>query len=72
MAGTTGGPAERTSTLAATEAILFPIVNSECSYLDTPTAKSISDLVACAKQDPNRAINLQAILDGHNLQQLDK
>ena len=72
LAGTAGGPAERTCTLPATKAILFPIVNSECSYLDTPTAKSVSDLVACAKQDPNSAINLQVTLDGHNLQQLDK
>ena len=72
LAGTAGGSAERTCTVPATKAILFPIVNSECSYLDTPTAKSISDLVACAKQDPNRAINLQVTLDGRNFQQLDK
>jgi hypothetical protein len=71
LAGTTGGSAERTCTVSAAKAILFPIVNSECSYLDTPTAKSISDLVSCAKQDPNRAINLQVTLDGRNLQQLN-
>lgn len=72
LAGTAGGLAERTCTVPATKAILFPIVNSECSYLDTPTAKSIPDLVSCAKQDPNRAINLQVTLDGRNLQQLNK
>src|SRR5689334_20762919 len=56
LAGTTGqGPVERTCTVPVGKSILFPVVNSYCSYLENPTAKSQSDLVSCAKQDNNRA-----------------
>jgi hypothetical protein len=72
LAGTTGGSAERTCTIPTGKAILFPVVNSECSYIENPTAKTESDLISCAKQDNNRATNLQATLDGHKLQQLEK
>jgi hypothetical protein len=72
LAGTAGGSAERTCNIPAGKAILFPVVNSECSYVENPSAKSESDLVACAKQDNNRAINLQVSMDGQKLQQLDK
>jgi hypothetical protein len=72
LAGTAGGSAERTCNIPIGKAILFPIVNSECSYSDTPTAKTVSELIACANQDPNRAINLQVTLDGRSLQQLEK
>jgi hypothetical protein len=40
--------------------------------VENPTVKSESELISCAKQDNNRATNLQATLDGHKLQQLDK
>jgi hypothetical protein len=73
LAGTTGqGPVVRTCTVPHGKAILFPVVNSECSYIDNPTARSESDLIMCAKQDNNRATSLQASVDGHSLQQLDK
>jgi len=72
LAGTAGGSAERTCTIPAGKAILFPITNSECSYAENPNIKPGSDLTACAKQDTNRATNLQATVDGHSLQQLDK
>jgi hypothetical protein len=72
LAGTVGGTAERTCTIPAAKAILFPIVNSECSYAEYPTVKTESDLVACAKQDNNRATNLLATVDGQSLQPLEK
>jgi hypothetical protein len=72
LAGTSGGSAERTCTIPIGKAILFPIINSECSYADTPSVKSESALVTCAQQDPSRATNLQASVDGVTLQQLAK
>ena len=72
LAGTTGGSAERTCTIPAGKAILFPVVNSECSYVENPSVKTEFDLISCAKQDNNRATNLQATIDGQKLQQLDR
>jgi hypothetical protein len=72
LAGTTGGSVERTCTVPAGKAILFPTVNSECSYAENPTAKTAADLIICAKQDPNRTTNLQATIDGRSLLQLNK
>jgi hypothetical protein len=72
LAGTTGGSAERTCTIPAGKAILFPVVGSECDYASYPNVKSEPALVLCAQADVNRAINLQATIDGVNLKQLDK
>jgi hypothetical protein len=72
LAGTEGGAAARTCTIPAGKAILFPIINSECSYSERPTLKTESDLAECAKVQNNPTTNLQASVDGLNLQQLDK
>jgi hypothetical protein len=72
LAGTTGGSAERTCTIPAGKAIFFPVIGSECDYASYPNVKSEPALVLCAQADVNRAINLQATLDGVNLQQLNK
>jgi hypothetical protein len=72
LAGTTGGSAERTCAIPAGKAILFPVMGSECDYAGYPSVKSEPQLVVCAQADDNRAINLQATIDGTNLKQLDK
>jgi hypothetical protein len=72
LAGTTGGSAERTCTIPAGKAIFFTVVGSECDYASYPNVKSEPALVLCAQADVNRAINLQATIDGVNLKQLDK
>jgi hypothetical protein len=72
LSGTTGGAAERTCTIPAGKAILFPVINSECDYASYPNVKSEPALVSCAQADDNRATNLQATLDGVSLKQLDK
>jgi hypothetical protein len=72
LAGTTGGSAVRTCAIPAGKAILFPVMGSECDYASYPSAKSEPQLVLCAQADDNRAINLQASIDGVNLKQLDK
>jgi hypothetical protein len=70
LAGTTGGAAERTCSIPAGKAILFPIVNSECSYLEFPAIKSLPELIKCARADNDRTTNLRATVDGVSLQQL--
>jgi hypothetical protein len=72
LLGAIAGSAERTCTIPAGKAILFPLLNSECSYTETPTARSESDLRTCALAGDASATNLQATVDGRNLQQVDK
>ena len=48
-----------------------PLMGSECDYASYPSAKSEPQLISCAQADDNRAINLQATIDGVNLKQLD-
>lgn len=72
LAGTTGGQATRSCNIPASKSILFPIINSECSYSERPTLKTESDLAQCAKLQNAATTNLQVTLDGVNIQQLDK
>ena len=48
-----------------------PVMGSECDYASYPSAKSEPQLISCAQADDNRAINLQATIDGVNLKQFD-
>jgi len=70
LAGTTGGSAERSCTVPAGKALLFPIINSECNYAEYPAVKSLPELIKCAKADNDRTTNLKATIDGVRLQQL--
>ncbi|HET7148944.1 MAG TPA: hypothetical protein VFI73_10645 [Candidatus Nitrosopolaris sp.] len=70
LPGTTGGAAERTCTIPAGKAVLFPVLNSECDYVSFPNVKSEPELVSCARADVNRGINQQATVDGVSLKQL--
>lgn len=72
LAGTPGGSADRTCTIPAGKAIFFSIINNECSYAEHPTLKSESDLAMCARAANNQVTNLQTIVGGVNLQQLEK
>jgi hypothetical protein len=72
LAGTAGGSATRTCTIPAGKAILFGVINAECSYSERPTLKTEPDLAQCAKLQNAGTTNLQASLDGMTLQQLDK
>ena len=71
LAGTDGGSAERACTIPARKAILFPIINSECSYATDPIAKTESEMRACAMSGDEGA-SVQATVDGKQLQNLDK
>jgi len=72
LAGTTGGSAERTCTIPAGNAILFPILVSECSYAESPNLKTESDLRSCATHFQNEVTSMVATIDGANLQNLAK
>src|SRR5829696_6079893 len=71
LAGTGGGEATRTCTIPAGKAIFFPIINVECDYT-SPDLKTESDLRKCAKDDQDKATNLQAIVDGVAIPDLKK
>jgi hypothetical protein len=64
LAGTAGGKAERTCTIPSGKAILFPTINSECSYKENPTSKTESDLRTCAKHFQDETTQMQASVDG--------
>lgn len=68
LAGTTGGHAERTCTIPTGKAILFPVVNTECSYAEFPKLTSESALRQCAVSEQNNVQNAQAKVDGVLLQ----
>ena len=65
---TTGGHAERTCTIPTDKAILFPVVNTECSYAEFPKLTSESALRQYAVSEQNNVQNAQAKVDGVLLQ----
>jgi hypothetical protein len=71
LAGTGGGEAVRSCTIPSGKAILIPIINVECDSLDL-NLKTESDLRKCAKADQDKATNLQAVIDGVALTDLEK
>jgi hypothetical protein len=68
LAGTTGGSVTRQCTVPAGKAILVPIINFECSFVEYPNLKSESELRTCAKSQTDQVTSLQASIDGINLQ----
>lgn len=72
LAGTTGGSADRQCTILAGKAILFPILNAECSYSGNPLSKTESELHKQCKSSIDKVTSLDASIDGKNLQGLDK
>jgi hypothetical protein len=71
LAGTTGGTAERTCTIPAGKAILFPIIVSECSYAEYPGLTTEQQLRSCAVTQNDR-VNLAATVDGMTIQDLQR
>jgi hypothetical protein len=68
LAGSLTGKADRTCTIPAGKAILFPILNSECSYAEFPKLKTESDLRKCAVSEVNQVTHVEATVDGVPLQ----
>jgi hypothetical protein len=70
--GTYGKSVVRDCTVPAGKAILFPILNSECSFGEFPNLKTIQQLRMCAKVFQDQVIQLQASVDGMPIPDLEK
>jgi hypothetical protein len=64
LAGTYGHSVERVCTIPAGKAILFPILNSECSFAEFPKLKTLSELRMCAKTIQDQVTPLMTSVDG--------
>ena len=64
LAGTYGHAVNRKCDIPAGKAILFPILNSECSFAEFPKLKSLSELRTCAKTIQDQVSSLKASVDG--------
>jgi hypothetical protein len=72
LAGTFGGPVTRNCTVPQGKAILLPVVNNECSYLEFPAYKTEQELTTCATSLIDKATNLKVSIDGVNFPDLNK
>lgn len=70
LAGTGSGSAVRTCSIPAGKAIFFPILNTECSFLESPKFKTESELRSCAT-DANKGAVVHATIDGVELKDLE-
>lgn len=58
-----GGPSRRTCTIPSNKAILFPIINSECSTIEG-NGSTLSDFLACDAGFINLVTSINATIDG--------
>ena len=65
------GKVERNCTIPSGKAILFPILNTECSYLESPTLKNEEELRKCAVDADKDAV-LSASVDNREIKNIDK
>jgi hypothetical protein len=70
LAGTTGGFVTRTCTIPSDTAILFPIINGECSTAEG-NGTTDAELAACAKDLMDHVTAKDASIDGTPLVNLD-
>lgn len=69
--GTYGKLVIRKCTVPTGTAILFPILNSECSFAEFPELKTITDLSICAKTFQDQVTDLHASIDGQEIPKID-
>jgi len=67
LAGSITGKADRICTIPAGKAILFPILEAECSYSELPKLKTESALRSCAVAQ-NEQMYIETTVDGVALQ----
>lgn len=72
LAGTFGGQVTRNCTIPGYKAILFPIINNECSYLEYPAYKTEAELRKGATTIVDKVQNLKASVDGVHIPDLKK
>lgn len=67
LAGTIGGKAERTITILAGKAVLFPVININTSYAENPNLKTDEELTSYAKSQIDDIARKEANIDGVDL-----
>ena len=72
LAGTFNHSANRSCLIPDNVGILFPILNSECSYIEYPLIKNDIGLKKCAQSIQNHVNHLNATLDDRPLLNLDE
>ena len=72
LTGTYGHPVNRICNIPAGKAILFPVLNSECSFAEFPNLKTLAELRICAKTIQNQVTTLNATVDGVAIPNLQK
>lgn len=72
LAGAVSGKAERSCVIKSGKGILFPLLNSECSYAEYPKFKSEQELRACAVSQQDQVGYLEVTIDGTSIQNLQK
>jgi hypothetical protein len=70
--GAYGKDVTRHCTVPSDKAILFPILNSECSLAEFPNLRNYEQLRQCAKQIQDSVIQLNASIDGKNIGNLEQ
>ena len=72
LTGTYGHPVDRYCTIPFGKAILFPILNSECSFAEFPNLKTEKELRQCSKEMEDTVNYLEAKVNGIGIKDLDK
>jgi hypothetical protein len=71
LTGTYGHAVDRYCDIPAGKAILFTILNSECSYAEFPNIKTEKELRDCSKEMQDTVIHIEASIDGTNIKNLN-
>jgi hypothetical protein len=72
LAGTFGGPATRRCTIPMEKAIMFPILEKECSFEEDKDIATETDLTSRTADQTSRISHLEASVDGVPLQNLSR
>ena len=64
LAGTFGGPTDRNCIIPNGKAILFPIINYECSFADAPSIRSEEELEEQCRHEIDQIGDIYASVDG--------
>jgi hypothetical protein len=71
LAGSFGGMVERVCEIPAGKAILFPLMNSECSFAESPDLTTESELRSCAISSNDGVTELMTTIDGVVMKESD-
>jgi hypothetical protein len=72
LAGTYGHAVNRKCNIPVGKAILFPILNSECSFAEFQKLRTLSELRTCAKTIQDQVSSLKASVDGRPIPSLQE